>query len=82
MNQEKFMEKVNELNGQTIVLQETIDEIKNKFEAEDINKYIRGETLTSDIAGWCVITHKGVNIGWAKGSSGVLKNHFPKYMRF
>ena len=57
------------------------DEIKNTFEAEHISRYIKGETLTSDIAGWCVVTYKGVNIGWAKGSGGILKNHFPKYMR-
>jgi len=56
-------------------------EIKNTFETEDINKYIKGETLSGDITGWCVVTYRGVNIGWAKGSGGILKNHFPKYMR-
>lgn len=57
------------------------EEIKNTFEADDIDRYLKGETLEGDISGWCCVTYKGVNMGWAKGSGGVLKNHFPKYMR-
>ena len=53
-----------------------------KFECADISKYIRGETIPGDIDGWCVITHNGMNMGWAKGTGGIFKNHFPKYMRF
>lgn len=56
-------------------------EIKNCFETEEIAKYLRGETLSSDIKGWCAVTWHGVCMGWAKGSGGVLKNHFPKYLR-
>lgn len=58
------------------------EEIKNIYNAGDIKRYIRGETLESEINGWCVVNYCGVNIGWAKGSGGILKNHFPKYMRF
>lgn len=58
------------------------DFAKFKFECQDIERYFRGETLTSDIDGWTVVTHNGMNMGWAKGSGGILKNHFPKYMRF
>ena len=60
----------------------SLDCQKFKFECPDINKYFRGETFLSDIDGWCVVTHNGMNMGWSKGSGGVLKNHFPKYMRF
>lgn len=53
----------------------------NTYEAEDIKKYLRGETLEADIRGWCAVTYQGIPLGWAKGSQGILKNHFPKYMR-
>lgn len=59
-----------------------VSEIKNVFEAPDIRKYLKGETLESDITGWCAVTYEGICIGWAKGSGGILKNHFPKYLRF
>lgn len=58
------------------------DKVKFKFECSDISKYLRGETIPGDIDGWCVITFNGMNMGWAKGTGGILKNHFPKYMRF
>lgn len=57
------------------------DEIKNRCEVEDIEKYLCGETFDSDIKGWCVVTYHGVSMGWAKGAGGVMKNHFPKYLR-
>lgn len=57
------------------------EEIKNTFQTKDIKKYLRGETLEGDIEGWCCVTYMGINMGWAKGSGGILKNHFPKYMR-
>ena len=56
-------------------------EIKNTFEASDIKKYLKGETLEGNIKGWCAVTFCGCNMGWAKGSGGILKNHFPKYLR-
>lgn len=58
------------------------DYAKFKVECSDISKYFKGETIAGDIDGWCVVTNNGMNMGWAKGSGGVLKNHFPKYMRF
>ena len=59
----------------------TPSEIKNTFEAEDISGFLRGETLKGDICGWCSVTYLGINIGWAKGTDGILKNHFPKHLR-
>ena len=59
-----------------------INDFKNTYETEDIKKYIGGETLQADIQGWCVVTYHGVKMGWTKGSGGILKNHFPKHMRF
>ncbi len=57
------------------------EDIKNTFEASDISGFLKGETLKSDICGWCAVTYCGINIGWAKGSNGILKNHFPKHLR-
>ena len=56
-------------------------EIKNTFETDSPEKYLRGETLISDISGWCAVTYCGVNLGWAKGSQGILKNKYPKQLR-
>ncbi|MEE0944196.1 MAG: RsmB/NOP family class I SAM-dependent RNA methyltransferase [Clostridia bacterium] len=51
-------------------------------ESEEIKKYMHGETLNADIDGWCVILVDGYPLGWAKGSGGVLKNHYPKHLRY
>lgn len=53
------------------------------FSAEDtlLKKYLRGETIPSEIKGYCCIAVGNAPIGWAKGSDGVLKNRFPKQLR-
>ena len=48
----------------------------------EIRKYLRGETLPGTQTGWTLITVDGLSLGWAKGSGGVLKNHFPKALRW
>ena len=50
-------------------------------ESDEIRRYLSGETLTADISGWCVVLADGFPLGWAKGSDGVLKNHYPKGLR-
>ena len=50
-------------------------------ESEEIKKFLRGETIDADIDGWCCVLSDGYPIGWTKGSGGVLKNHYPKYLR-
>lgn len=49
--------------------------------SETLKKYLRGETVDCDKNGWCAVTADGYPIGWGKASGGVLKNHFPKYLR-
>ena len=46
-----------------------------------LKKYLMGETIECDKNGWCAVTVNGYPIGWGKASGGVMKNHFPKYMR-
>ena len=44
-------------------------------------KYISGETVPGDAEGWTIMRYQGLNIGWGKGSGGVIKNHYPKGLR-
>lgn len=50
-------------------------------DSEILKKYLMGETIECDKKGWCAVTVNGYPIGWGKASNGILKNHFPKYMR-
>ena len=58
-----------------------VGNFKNTYEPEDIEKYLKGETYLADIDGWCAVVYDKIPLGWAKGSQGVLKNHFPKFLR-
>ena len=44
--------------------------------------YLRGETLPADVRGWYAVTYCGLALGWGKASDGVMKNHFPKGLRW
>lgn len=44
-------------------------------------KYMAGETIPGESKGWVLIRCLGLNIGWGKGSVGVIKNHYPKGLR-
>ncbi|MCR4718491.1 MAG: RsmF rRNA methyltransferase first C-terminal domain-containing protein [Firmicutes bacterium] len=57
-------------------------DFKRSKETDDAEKYFRGETQKTDIQGWTAVTYKGYPIGFGKGADGILKNHFPKYLRF
>lgn len=50
-------------------------------DSDEIAAYLRGETLQSSLTGWVLICVEGYSLGWAKGSDGVLKNHYPKGLR-
>lgn len=51
------------------------------FDSTEIRSYLHGETLPSDIKGWCLVQVDGYSIGWGKGDGRVLKNHYPKGLR-
>ena len=42
------------------------------------SKYLRGESLSSSLRGWCVATWNERPLGWMKGDGSRLKNHLPK----
>ena len=44
--------------------------------------YLRGETLPCTLRGWHTVTYRGLPLGWGKASDGVMKNHYPKGLRW
>ena len=50
-------------------------------DSEELKKYLMGNTVECDKKGWGAVTVNGYPIGWGKASNGILKNHFPKYLR-
>ena len=51
-------------------------------DSPEIAAYLRGEVVKGENRGWTLITVDGLSLGWAKGSGGQLKNHFPKGLRW
>lgn len=52
-------------------------------EGSEIIQYLKGQTLTCDMEpGWTLICVDGYSIGWGKVSNGMLKNHYPKGLRW
>ena len=62
-----------------------ISDFKNviNFSLNDdmLYKYLKGETISGDVKGYCCIACNSLPIGWSKGSDGMLKNKFPKGLR-
>ncbi|MCI8979229.1 MAG: NOL1/NOP2/sun family putative RNA methylase [Clostridia bacterium] len=61
------------------------DDIKNTLDfnvnSEKLKLYMLGQTIECDKKGWCAVTVDGFPLSWGKASNGILKNHFPKYLR-
>ena len=49
--------------------------------AEQAVRYIAGEEIPLDGKGWIMLKYRGLALGWGKGSSGTVKNHYPKGLR-
>lgn len=46
-------------------------------------RFLKGETISCDgEKGWTLVTVDGFSLGWGKWSAGVLKNHYPKGLRW
>lgn len=61
------------------------EEIKRavNFDVDEIIPYLKGESLSIDgEKGWYVVQVNGYSIGWGKWANGVLKNHYPKGLRW
>ena len=51
------------------------------WDSPEIAAYLSGGTIQGPQTGWTLIQVDGLSLGWAKGSGGTLKNHFPKGLR-
>lgn len=51
-------------------------------DSKEISDYLQGQVIPGNNTGWTLITVDGLSLGWAKGSGGQLKNHFPKGLRW
>ncbi|WP_330390822.1 methyltransferase RsmF C-terminal domain-like protein [Lacrimispora sphenoides] len=58
-------------------------------DGEEILKYLKGETLAGETSlslgnkkGWVLVNTDGYSIGFAKLAGGILKNHYPKGLRW
>ena len=49
--------------------------------SRELTAYMHGETIPSNLRGWCLIMADDFSIGWAKGDGMCLKNHYPKGLR-
>lgn len=58
------------------------EDFKSKIEVSDCSKFFSGETIPTEKKGWTAVLYNGYPVGWGKASDGILKNHFPKYLRF
>ena len=51
------------------------------LDARSASRYIAGEEIQGDAKGWTLLSYNGLVLGWGKGSSGTIKNHYPKGLR-
>lgn len=63
------------------------DQVKHiwniKGDSSQIEAYLRGEALQAEGAkGWYLVLVDGFSIGWGKLAGGLLKNHYPKGLRW
>lgn len=50
-------------------------------DSEEIISYLKGNIIDCNQNGWTAVLTNGFPIGWGKASNGVLKNHYPKFLR-
>ena len=51
------------------------------YNNSQLKAYLMGEVIDCSGSGWTAVLVNGFPIGWGKASGGMLKNHFPKFMR-
>lgn len=51
--------------------------------SDEVLAYLRGEAIpAAGELGWTLVTVDGFPLGWGKASDGLLKNHYPKGLRW
>ncbi len=52
-------------------------------DSPEVQSYLKGEIVEAEHrSGWVVVTVDGYPLGWGKCSGGVMKNHYPKGLRW
>lgn len=52
-------------------------------DSPEIIDYLKGYTIESEgEKGWCLVTVDGYSLGFGKRSGNVIKNHYPKGLRW
>lgn len=52
-------------------------------DSREVRAYLEGQTFSAQGAkGWYLITADGYSLGWGKLAGGVMKNHYPKGLRW
>ena len=73
--------------GHALALSSRPDKVRLSLDLEAsgqaVQDYLRGHTLPADLPdGWALVTVDGFALGWGKVVGGVLKNHYPKGLRW
>jgi NOL1/NOP2/sun family putative RNA methylase len=50
-------------------------------DSSEIRAYLHGDVIPAQVKGWCLVKVGNYTIGWGKGDTNVLKNHYPKGLR-
>ena len=58
---------------------QSVAELENGSDA--LRRYLAGEAIPGEQTGWTLVRVDALSLGWAKGSGGQLKNHYPKALR-
>lgn len=61
-----------------------VNEVMLKAGDERVLKYLQGESISCNpsLKGYAALYVDGYSTGWGKASGGVLKNHYPKGLRY
>ncbi len=62
-------------------LTECANEVDYPADSAEIAAYLSGAPIPGARSGWTLVKTDGASLGWAKGSGGTLKNHYPKGLR-
>ncbi len=52
------------------------------FDSDEIHRYLKGEEIESDTKSFTAVATQNMVLGFGKASNGVLKNRYPKGLRF
>jgi len=58
-----------------------VNEIDFPADSAEVAAYLSGAPIPGAQSGWTLLKTDGASLGWAKGSGGLLKNHYPKGLR-